>query len=217
MGIRLKGKRYFEEILSVLKLDSCKGLSLCELGDLFMRKDTKFDYRRASIYFEQLGFRVVVIDLGIGTERIASDVLRCDLAKPIDLDEQFDFILDYGTGEHITDQYEFHRNIHNLCRQGGVIIRSNPSDRFLNETDWQKSQIHGIFHYTPEFFVKLAWKVGYKIIDLRDMTNDYWPRDPRRRNYLYVSMMKRKEREFPSREEFHETELELISVIKDSE
>ena len=209
MGIRLKGIKYFEEISSILGFKTFQGLKLCELGDLFLRKDTKLGYRRASRFFKELGFEVTVIDLGIGREKIDEDVLRFDLSKPIETDLKFDMIIDYGTGEHITDQYEFHRNIHNLCNVNGVIFRSNPSSRYRNEEDMLK-RTHGLYHYTIEFFTQLAWLCRYKIVDVREMTNDYLLKDPRRKTHIYASFIKRKDNSFPSREKFEEVERELV-------
>ena len=212
MGIRLKGIKYFEEITSVLNLKTFDGLHLCELGDLFMRKDAHRGYRRASQFFSELGFSVSVIDLGIGREKIDKDVLQYDLSKPIETEHRFDFIIDFGTGEHIADQYEFHRNIHNLSRKGAVVIRSNPSSRYKGVDDTLKPT-HGLYHYTVSFFTKLAWLCRYKIIDVREMTNDYFLKDPRRKNHIYASLMKTKDNEFPSREQFQDLESETLIKI----
>ncbi|MHA1290481.1 MAG: hypothetical protein ACTSPB_24120 [Candidatus Thorarchaeota archaeon] len=211
MGIRLKGIKYFEEITSVLEFKTFQGLELCELGDLFMRRDTHFGYRRASKFFRELGFKVTVIDLGIGREKIDANVLQLDLSKPIKTNQTFDMIVDYGTGEHITDQYEFHRNVHYLSNKNAVIFRSNPSNRYRNEEDMLK-RTHGLYHYTVEFFTKLAWLCKYKIVDIREMTNDYLLKDPRRKIHIYASLIKRKNNEFPSREEFKEVEKELVVI-----
>lgn len=209
MGIRLKGIKYFEEITSVLEYKSFDGLKLCELGDLFLRRDTRIGHRRASYFFRKMGFEVAVIDLGIGHENIEADVLQYDLSKPIVTDTKFDFLLDFGTGEHVTNQYELHRNIHNLCKKDAVIIRCNPSSRYRDEADMLKF-CHGLFHYTVGFYTKLAWLCRYKIIDIREMTNDYGPKDPRRKNHIYVSLLKIKDNEFPSLERFREVEAELV-------
>jgi len=209
MGIRLKGIKYFEEITSILGYKNFHGLKLCQLGDLFIRRDVReFGIRhgKALNYFKDMGFEVTTIDLGIGTERIGPEVLQYDLSKPIkEKVDKFDFVLDFGTSEHIVNQYEFYKNIHNLCKVNGIVIRSNPSTKYGSG--------HGLFHYTPTFFIKLSWICKYKIIDVRETAVDYWSKDPGRKIHIYASLMKTRDSKFPSEAIFSSevmTELEAI-------
>jgi hypothetical protein len=221
MGLHFKDIKYFEEMSDYLKhkgyVGSFNGLRLCELGDLWIRSDLHnyMTHRLASQYFESKGFEVDVIDLGIGTEDIVSSekrtnrtILRYDLSKPITKDiGKFDFIVDFGTAEHIENQYEFNKNIHNLCKVGGIIIRSNPSDRY---SGGYPAKHHGLFHYTHAFYVKLSQLCKYKIVDIREMAQKYWPSDiPGRKNFTYVTMIKSKDVEFPSLDDFNKTAAEL--------
>jgi len=112
-----------------------------------------------------LGFEVVTIDLGVGPEPVDSNALHYDLCKPVEDIGKFDFIIDFGTGEHIGNQYELFRNIHNLCKVNGIILRCNPSIRFAKK--------HGKYYYTFVFYQKFSQVYNYEIIDVRECSAKY--------------------------------------------
>lgn len=221
MGMHFKDIKYFEEIVEWLEykkyIDSCKGLELCEIGDLWLRKDIHryMSYRLASEYFENKGLKVTVIDLGIGSDsveasekRMGKSILRYDLSKPIipDAENRFDFIVDFGTAEHIENQYELNKNMHNLCKAGGIIIRSNPSDKY---SCGYPEKHHGLFHYTPVFYEKLAKMCRYEIIDIREMKQRYNVTRAYRKNFTYVTMLKKADNNFMSLDDFNKIAVEL--------
>jgi hypothetical protein len=210
MGIRLKGIKYIEEIFSVLDLKDFKSLRLLQLGDLFIRGDarrgTGIPHGKALNWFKDMGFEVKTIDLGIGQERIGPEVLRYDLSKPISEDlGEFDVIVDFGTSEHVDNQYELHKNIHNLCRVNGVMIHSNPSTKYGSD--------HGLFHFTSDFWKRLAWTCRYKIMDIREMTTSYWTKDPGRKNHVYASLLKVKNTFFPSEKFLTDLVLKELKIV----
>ena len=97
--------------------------------------------------------------------------------------------------------------MHNLCKVDGVMMRSNPSDEYGGGAP---SKHHGLFHYTPSFYSKLARICGYKILDIREMTQRYWPGFiPGRKNFTYVTMIKSKNNNFADRKLFSTIEGEL--------
>lgn len=209
MGIRLKGLKYFEEITNVLGYEDFHGLKLCQLGDLFIRRDARnhfnIPHSKAYNYFTDLGFEVTTIDLGIGTERIGPEVLQYDLSKPItEKVDQFDFVLDFGTSEHIDNQYELFQNIYNLCKVEGIIMHSNPSTRYGSE--------HGLFHYTFDFFVKLSQICKYKMIDIRETSVFYW-KHPNKAIHINASLMKTEDDKFPSWDTFNSEILIELAMI----
>lgn len=221
MGIHFKDIKYFEEMTDWLihkeHINGLNGLKLLELGDLWIRADLHkyMKHRLARQYFESKGFEVSVIDLGVGTEdievsekRTGTPILRYDLSKPITSDiGKFDFIVDFGTAEHIENQYEFNKNIHNLCKVGGIIIRSNPSDRY---SGGYPDKHHGLFHYTHAFYTKLSILCKYKIVDVREMAQKYWPSNrPGRKNFTYVTILKAEDGAFPSVDDFNKISVEL--------
>ena len=221
MGIHFKDIKYFEEMADWLvykdHIKNLNGLRLLELGDLWIRSDLHnyMAHRLASQYFESKGFEVAVIDLGIGTEDIVlsekrtnKTILRYDLSKPIISNiGKFDFIVDFGTAEHIENQYELSKNIHNLCGINGVMMRINPSDKY---SGGYPPKHHGLFHYTHTFYAKLSRLCKYKIVDVREMAQKYWPSDiPGRYNFTYVTMIKTEDNGFPSIDDFNKIAIEL--------
>jgi SAM-dependent methyltransferase len=84
--------------------------------------------------------------------------LQFDLNKNIkteyNFDRKFDLITNHGTTEHVFDQCSAFRNIHNLVKEGGVMLHIVPFEGYLN---------HGLFNYQPSFFYNLASENNYKI------------------------------------------------------
>lgn len=99
-----------------------KRFSVCELGDQGMcGEPTK---RLAKVWYEARGCgRYVSIDgNGKGT-------LTADLNKPVKL-EPFDLVTDFGTGEHIFDQAQVWRTLHELTKPGGFIAFDRPAQGY---------------------------------------------------------------------------------------
>lgn len=63
----------------------------------------------------------------------------------------------FGTGEHIKDQYDFFRNVHNLTRIGGAMVHVAPP-----VGGWQKHVCY--YYYEKSFFRLLSRKIGYRIV-----------------------------------------------------
>ncbi len=90
------------------------------------------------------------IDLG-GTER----ALKLDLNLPVELDEQFDLVLNIGTGEHVFNQFQFFKTVHERTRPGGLMYHTMPH---------QGAYDHGFFNYQPTFIFDLAQANGYDLM-----------------------------------------------------
>jgi len=94
-----------------------------------------------------------------------SGALRLDLSKDLTIAHpewkgHFDFVTNYGTAEHVDNGiYECFKNIHDFCREGGVIVNDGPP---TCGCPW-----HSPYHYYPHFFSTLATACEYKLL-LRD-------------------------------------------------
>jgi SAM-dependent methyltransferase len=101
-----------------------KGFSVCELGDQGMcGEPTK---RLAKVWYETergCGRYVSIDGNGRGT-------LTADLNLPIRFNEAFDLVTDFGTGEHIFDQAQVWRTLHELTKPGGVIVFDRPTQGY---------------------------------------------------------------------------------------
>lgn len=131
-----------------------KGLTMCELGDQLMDVDG-IDFKVAKDYWESLGIKHTSID--INGEHGA---LPLDLSKPIcnkiqEIGGPFDIVTNFGTSEHVKDQYQCFRNIHDLCKVPGMVIHSVPA-----VGHWDN---HGLYHYSLSFFEILARQTLFSI------------------------------------------------------
>lgn len=69
----------------------------------------------------------------------------------------FDLVLNFGTTEHVLNQTNSFRVIHDASCAGGVIWHQVPAAGYLN---------HGYFTYTGRFFFELAAANNYDIVDI---------------------------------------------------
>lgn len=73
---------------------------------------------------------------------------------PSRLRGHFDVVLNFGTTEHIVNQWNCFEVMHDAMKVGGVIYHQLPASGYLD---------HGYFCYTPLFFRELAQANGYEI------------------------------------------------------
>jgi hypothetical protein len=83
------------------------------------------------------------------------DLNTHDLAE--DKKETFDLVLNFGTTEHLMNQYNACKVMHEAARVGGLIFHQVPSTGYIN---------HGYFCYNALMFQELARANGYDILDL---------------------------------------------------
>jgi len=84
----------------------------------------------------------------------------------------FDLVTNYGTTEHVANQLNAFKIIHDLTKPGGLMVHHVPAQGHLN---------HGLFNYNAKFFWMLCRSNGYKVIYMgfEGQTDDrqYAPRD----------------------------------------
>lgn len=136
-----------------------KGFSVCELGDQGMcGEPTK---RLAKDWYQELGGgRYVSID-GNGKGDFAIDLNQPMPSSMRVMTEWFDLVTDFGTGEHIFDQAQVWRTMHDLCKPGGYIAFDRPAKGY---------QTH-CFYLTNECLYRdIASANGYVILWLEGAT-----------------------------------------------
>ena len=108
-------------------------------------------------YYEGLGAaKYLALDVN---ER--KDAIVADLNYPIvnsftgHLEHPFDLITNNGTSEHLFNQGMVFENIHNICRQNGLMLHILPLAPWLN---------HGFYNYNPILFRDLARVNDYEIV-----------------------------------------------------
>ena len=181
MGIRRETIHLIE--YAVNELGGYHGLRMCELGNQIMKG---LGGASAKYHFTQLGVEHVSIDKNELDGAIARD-LEDDLS---DLGE-FDLVTNYGTSEHVKDQYQVFRNIHKLTRKNGLMVHALP---MIGSWDF-----HGFYGYDAFFLDTLARESGYHAhkIELipRELEDD-------NKRWLVCGVLEKQRDEFISREKF---------------
>jgi SAM-dependent methyltransferase len=83
-----------------------------------------------------------------------ADSVRQNLNEPFDLGRRFDVCVNNGTSEHIFNQANFYKAVHDHTRAGGIMVHWTPGLGWLD---------HGLYNVQPGFFVDLARDNGYDI------------------------------------------------------
>lgn len=81
----------------------------------------------------------------------------------VDQQGRYDLIFNLGTSEHILNQYNFFKSVHELCAVGGVMLHILPFSGYLH---------HGFFNYQPKLFFRLAEHNGYAVTDFQVADED---------------------------------------------
>jgi hypothetical protein len=89
---------------------------------------------------------------------LKTEILDLNFDKlPNHMAGRYDVILNFGTTEHIFNQWNCFEVMHNATKVGGVIYHQLPASGYLD---------HGYYCYTPLFFQEMAQANGYEILDL---------------------------------------------------
>ena len=110
---------------------------------------------RAGPFYRSLGFDYSCIDIDNDPGSIALD-LNCD-AVPDSLAAKFNLITNFGTTEHVVNQLNAFKIIHDLAAPGAIMLHELPA---FGQTN------HGFFGYQPKFFDRLARSNGYAVLIL---------------------------------------------------
>jgi SAM-dependent methyltransferase len=135
--------RLVQQAIQELGMDEAQ-VRLCELGCQLMRRPGQ-----KPIYYKKVfkGTHVSIDLNGMGGS------LRHDLTEPVatwlDFNQApFDIVTNYGTSEHCHTQEPVFRNIHDLCRVGGIMVHALPMIG-----NWKG---HSRFKYSFEFCRRLV-------------------------------------------------------------
>lgn len=105
--------------------------------------------------FTLVGFKYRCLDVFEAPNGIVFD-LNFDVV-PGDMREAFDLVMNHGTTEHLLNQYNAFKCVHEFTAPGGVMIHSLPFQGYVD---------HGFFSYSGKFFNRLAEFNGYEMVDL---------------------------------------------------
>ena len=120
--------------------------------------------------FEKAGFRYDAIDIADGYKTTILDLNH--ESAPADFVGKYDLVLNFGTTEHLLNQYNAFKVIHDATKVGGHIMHQLPCVGFFN---------HGYFTYTPRCMFDMAGYNNYEVVD-------FWFEGPAGENDLYAPL-----------------------------
>jgi hypothetical protein len=111
------------------------------------------DAPAAREFWTWLGFEYAAVDIDGSSGSIPLD-LNYD-SVPADKLGKYQLVTNFGTTEHVANQVNAFKIIHELTAHGGVMIHHVPLQGMLN---------HGLVNYNPKFFWMLARSNGYRVV-----------------------------------------------------
>jgi len=109
----------------------------------------------ARLLFERLGIEYFCIDVDSSDATLQLDLNfdRC----PDNHRGKYQFVTNHGTTEHLLNQYNSFRVMHDLATPGALMLHALP---FLSYVD------HGYFNYQPNLFIDLARANDYELLGI---------------------------------------------------
>ena len=106
--------------------------------------------------YEKAGFKYDAIDIADGYRTTILDLNH--QSAPKSFVGAFDLVINYGTTEHLLNQYNAFKVLHDCTKVGGYIVHSLPCTGYSN---------HGYITYTPRCMFDLAGYNEYEVIDFQ--------------------------------------------------
>ena len=108
-------------------------------------------------FYEALGISdYACIDVNGENDALVYD-LNTDIMQNYGIEKTYDLVTNFGTTEHIFNQYQCFKNMHDLLKVGGLAIHILPFEGYLN---------HGYFNYQPAFFIDLGLANSYELVGI---------------------------------------------------
>src|SRR5262249_12613401 len=106
---------------------------------------------RSTAFWRSLGFDYAALDYNGHLDSFAIDLNDEQVAA--EMRESFDLVVNTGTTEHVANQGNAFRVIHDLTRKGGVMYHQVPASGDL---------YHGLVNYSPKFFQHMQKQNDYQ-------------------------------------------------------
>ena len=159
-------------------------LAVAELGNIRVYPDVFGHTFPSKEMWQRFGASHVSFDLN-GRE----GALKLDLGHPLPpkYTDAHDLVTNFGCAEHVeTSQYWCWRNVHNLCKPGGLMVHSVPE-----EGSWD---IHCKIRFTQQWLAQFGDACGYECL-----LADRWENP---RFHQVRAIFRKTEKGFPSQEVF---------------
>ncbi|HEV8014458.1 MAG TPA: methyltransferase domain-containing protein [Stellaceae bacterium] len=118
----------------------------------------------ARIFWNWLGFDYAAIDIDGSPGAIPLDLNYDDV--PSEAEGRYGLVTNFGTTEHVANQLNAFKIIHDLTALDGVMIHQLPAQGMFN---------HGLVNYNPKFFWMLARSNAYRFLFARYSQGQPYP------------------------------------------
>ena len=173
------------------RFDCIKPLIMCELGAQNLYTNDSWYGKVAKDYFVQHGVTHDSYDIIVHQ---GCEYMDLRVTIPKSLKNKYDVVTDFGTSEHIDgNYYQGNKNIHDLCKVGGLIIRENPKTGH-----WIG---HGNNYVNMDFYKVLAEMCDYEILEL---TEEFAMGNTTDGGNVSVVLRKNSAKPFPTKKAFGE-------------
>lgn len=117
--------------------------------------DRMADRAFAAGLFQRAGSAYKAVDIGAYPHTLRIDLNTGRL--PFRHRRRYAFVANCGTTEHVLNQLNAFRLVHDACAVGGLMYHGVPMAGMFE---------HGLISYSPKFFVQLVAANGYETVDL---------------------------------------------------
>jgi SAM-dependent methyltransferase len=165
---QLKVLGAFDEVHDVMELGSqdfwCPQQNLVKalfaafhrpVPDAALLSTNNANQKSARLLYEALGMKYQCVDVDGRDGSLVLD-LNFD-TTPQEHKNRYDLVTNHGTSEHILNQLNVFRVMHEFAKPGGIMIHAVPFTVHLE---------HGFFNYQPNFFESLARYNSYETLGL---------------------------------------------------
>lgn len=132
------------------------GRARSDLGTLVGQENYAEQAPSSRGFWTSLGLDYAAIDYDGHRNSVALDLNRDQV--PATLKGKFDLVVNAGTTEHVANQENAFRIIHDLTAHRGVMLHDVPAGGMID---------HGFFNYNPRFFQRVAAFNLYEVLLLQ--------------------------------------------------
>lgn len=102
----------------------------------------------SDFFWNQLGADCDTIDIvNDESPTYLGDLSDSNAIEKLKLTNKYDCVIDFGTAEHVADQYSYWKNLWNALKMNGELYCILPADGMCG---------HGLYQYSPEFFKNMG-------------------------------------------------------------
>lgn len=146
------------------KLDLKPPARVCDLGSQEMSQGVGGS---AKDWMEHQGFEYVSIDFDgkFGALKLDLNVVTVEDIYRDGTFTMFDIVTNHGTTEHIFNQANVFKLMHDLTKVGGMMIHAVPTPKF--------GPSHGFYYYDESIFDDLKFANNYQILEMYRQPDPY--------------------------------------------